>query len=55
MTGTKRTPKALPTIWRTPEDLRELIQPILDQLDPPADTGRKRIPTQPALEGIIYY
>ena len=54
MARTKRKSKPLPTIWRIPEDLWELIQPILNQLDPPAKTGRKRIPALPALEGIIY-
>lgn len=54
MARTKRTAKVLPTIWQVPERLWEQIGPILDELDPPAATGRKRIPAREALEGIIY-
>ena len=54
MARKKRIPKALPTIWRVSDELWELIQPILEELDPPAKTGRKRIAPRPALDGIIY-
>jgi putative transposase len=54
MARTKRAVKPLPTIWRVPDDLWELIQPILSELDPPASTGRKRIDQRAALDGIIY-
>jgi len=46
--------KPLPTIWRVPDELWHNIQPILDQLDPPAKTGRPRIDPRAALNGIIY-
>jgi putative transposase len=54
MARSKRTVKPLPTIWRVPDELWVLIQPILSDLDPPAPTGRKRIDPRPALDGIIY-
>ena len=54
MARTKRKPKPLPTIWQVPDGLWKLIQPILNELDPPAPTGRKRIDQRKALDGIIY-
>jgi putative transposase len=54
MARNKRTPKPQPTIWRVPDELWERIAPILNELDPPARTGRKRIAPRPGLDGIIY-
>ena len=54
MAKRKRTPKPLPTIWHVPDELWERIEPVLNERDPPAATGRKRIAPRPALEGIIY-
>lgn len=54
MARTKRQAKPLPTIWRVPDDLWERIQPILNELDPPAATGRKRINPRAALDGILF-
>jgi putative transposase len=49
-----RKSKPLPTIWHVPDDLWKQIQPVLDELDPPAHTGRPRIDARAALDGIIY-
>ncbi len=46
--------KPLPTIWRVPDELWGRIEPILNQLDPPAKTGRSRIDQRAALDGMIY-
>ena len=46
--------KPLPTIWRVPDDMWNLIQPILDEFDPPAHTGRKRIDQRAALDTLIF-
>jgi putative transposase len=54
MARTKRTPKLLPTIWHVPDPLWDRIEPILNELDPPAKTGRKRIAARPVVDGIIY-
>jgi len=54
MARTKRVVKPLPTIWRVPDELWEIIHPILDELDPAAWTGRKRTDARAALDGIIY-
>jgi putative transposase len=54
MARRKRTYRPLPTIWHVSDRLWKRIEPILNRLDPPAKTGRKRIAARPALEGIIY-
>jgi putative transposase len=53
---TKRTSeeKPLPTIWRTPDELWDEIEPILAQHDPPKRTGRRRIDQRGALDAIIF-
>jgi hypothetical protein len=53
---TKRTSeeKPLPTIWRTPEELWEEIEPILTEHDPPKKTGRWRIDRRAALDALIF-
>ena len=50
----KKTYEALPTIWEVSDELWAIIQPILDELDPPAKTGRPRTDERPALNGIIH-
>jgi len=42
------------TIWRVPDELWEMIHQILQQVDPPKRTGRKRIDARGALNGIIH-
>jgi transposase len=44
----------LPTIWRTPDELWEIIEPILKEHDPPKNTGRPRIDQRAALDAIIF-
>ena len=50
----KREAKPLPTIWKVNDQLWSIIQKILDELDPPAPTGRPRTGQRQALDGIIY-
>lgn len=50
----RRQPKPLPTIWRVPDELWAEIKPILDQYDPPKQTGRKRIDPRAALDAILF-
>lgn len=54
MARRKRTVKPLPTIWEVNDELWSIIQVILDELDPPAGTGRPRTGQREALNGIIY-
>jgi putative transposase len=54
MVQTNEQVKPLPTIWQVNDELWNIIESILDELDPPAPTGRKRIEPRPALNGIIY-
>jgi transposase len=46
--------KPLPTIWRVPDELWEIIEPILKEHDPPKNTGRPRIDQRAALDAIIF-
>ena len=54
MAKRKKTYEPLPTIWEVNDELWAIIQSILDELDPPAKTGRPRTDARPALNGIIY-
>ena len=55
MARRKRQVKPLPTIWEVSDELWAIIEPILNQLDPPRATpGRGRIDQRAALNGIIY-
>jgi putative transposase len=54
MARTKRQAKALPTIWEVDDELWQIIQEILDELDPPSPFGRPRTSQREALNGIIY-
>lgn len=56
MARSKPAAEALGTIWECPDDLWDnVIRPVLEALDPPKPTGRKRVPQRPALNGIIYH
>jgi putative transposase len=46
--------KVLPTIWEVNDELWDIIQSILDELDPSAKTGRPRTALRAALNGIIF-
>jgi putative transposase len=54
MARRKKTYEPLGTIWEVNDELWEIIQSILDDLDPPAPTGRPRTGQRDALNGIIY-
>ena len=47
--------KTQPTIWRCPDELWAYFELVLDELDPPARTGRRRIDQRKALDGMIYH
>ena len=48
------TEKPMPTIWRVPDELWEIIEPILEEHDPPKSTGRPRVDQRAALDAIIF-
>ena len=50
----KKIREPLPTIWRTPDQLWALIEPILAELDPPALTGRPRVDPRATLDAVIF-
>lgn len=55
MASTKRNFTPIDTIWECPDDLWDnVIAPVIEALDPPAVTGRKRVGLRPVLNGIIY-
>jgi putative transposase len=54
MATAKRKGKELATIWRCPDELWGRFAFVLDELDPPATTGRKRIDQRKALNGLIH-
>lgn len=54
MAHKKKVVEPLPTIWEVNDELWSIIQSILDELDPPAHTGRPRTDPRDALNGIIY-
>jgi transposase len=54
MARQKRKVEPLPTIWEVNDELWKIIQSILDELDPPALTGRPRTGQRQALNGIIH-
>jgi putative transposase len=54
MARRKKKVKPLPTIWEVDDALWATLAPILNELDPPAQTGRPRTGPRPALNGIIF-
>jgi transposase len=44
----------LPTLWRIPDDLWEKLQPLIEALDPPKPTGRKRVEPRSILDAILF-
>lgn len=49
----KRAVEPLETIWEAPDELWKKVELVLDELDPPAATGRRRVDMRKALNGII--
>jgi transposase len=54
MARPKKERPPLPPIWRVPDALWAVAEPLLAQYDPPAPTGRRRIDQRAALDAIIY-
>ena len=49
----KKARPPLPPIWRVPDALWAMVEPLLAEYDPPARTGRTRIDQREALNAII--
>lgn len=54
MKAKQQTPDVLPTIWTVSDDLWVRIAPVIMELDPPSDIGRRRIDARAALDAIIF-
>jgi putative transposase len=50
-----RRKRPLATLWEVPDELWIRIEPLLKQLDPPANKGRKREDRRRVLDGIIFH
>src|SRR6266511_4442702 len=50
----KKIRPPLPTVWRVPDDLWELLRRVLAAHDPPARTGRRRLDPRPILDAVIF-
>ena len=46
--------KPLPTLWRVPEALWQVMQALILAQDPPKPTGRRRIDARKAFDGILF-
>ena len=46
--------KPEPTIWRTPDDLWEIVEKVLARDYPKRPQDRKRVSLRPVLDGILY-
>ena len=46
--------EVMPTIWRVSDELWSRVSPIIAELDPPKQTGRRRIDARGALDAIIF-
>jgi transposase len=50
----KKSAPPLPTVWRIPDDLWEKIKPLIQELDPPKPTGRKRTEARAILDALLF-
>ncbi len=50
----KNDNKPMPTIWLVPDEMWKLIEPLLLEYDPPAETGRQRIDQRAVLDALIF-
>ena len=50
----KKQSKQFPAIWKVRDGPWNIFQTIIDELDPPAETGRLQTDPCAALNGIIY-
>ena len=54
MAGKRKVAKPLPTIWNVDDVLWAKAEAVLEELDPPAQFGPKRIDQRKALDGILF-
>lgn len=54
MARKKKPAKPLPTIWNVDDTLWAKCEAVLEDLDPPAQFGPRRIDQRKALDGIVY-
>ena len=54
MTTPQERRRSQATAWELPDELWDLVRPILEEHDPPPRIGRGRIDQRRALEAVIY-
>ena len=54
MARAKKQREPLAPIWRVPDELWALVEPIIAELDPPNRVGPKRVSAREILDAIIY-
>lgn len=46
--------ESMPTIWQVPDQLWAKVEAILNEKDPPKQTGRKRVNARLVLDTLVY-
>jgi putative transposase len=46
--------KSMPTIWYVPDELWEVIEPLLKEHDPPRRTGRPRVDQRAVFDAVVF-
>jgi putative transposase len=54
MSGKKRQTGAIDTIWHVPDELWELLEPLIHELDPPKKRGRPRVEPRGIVDALIF-
>lgn len=54
MSGKKKQTEAMGTIWHVPDELWELLEPLIHELDPPKKRGRPRVEPRGIVDALIF-
>jgi putative transposase len=54
MSGKAKRAKKIDTIWRVPDALWELLEPLIQEVDPPKKKGRPRVEPRGIVDALIF-